>query len=80
MVLGTFWITAADARVGVPLPHKKPAFTEASQTSAANAMPVPKPASKIEAALPEAEKLPVAEPLPLVAYNFKAVDYTRPLS
>lgn len=80
VVLGTFWITAADARVGVPLPHKKPAFTEASQTSAANAMPVPKPASKIEAALPEAEKLPVAEPLPLVAYNFKAVDYTRPLS
>lgn len=69
------WISAAEAKNGVPMPPKKPVFTAISQT--AGALPLPKPAKiEISASVSETPAPQTAAPL----FNFSDFDISRALS
>lgn len=69
------WISAAEAKNGIPMPPKKPSFTTIAQP--AGALPLPKPA-KIEVSLPASET--ATAQTPAISYNFSGFDLSRALS
>lgn len=84
-VLFIGWSPAAEAKSGVPTPHKKPSFATVSQIAGAVPMAKPQPPQKSSAPEKTKAEPAKAKPAPLSdkpapSYNYTAYDLSRPLS